>query len=128
MTDDGPRTLRYGSRMGEDLLPEEPALPADDEVTTEVSEPPIGGFSMDEDPTIERVVPASIAASRCDDDFNTELVTFSEILARIGPRHLGGPLPPIRDDLFTTAETAVETPVSTTELDGEWPDESKTKS
>ena len=121
---------KFASPSGETRASSDPILPPDEEVTAEYPEPPLEGFSLDEDPTIEREVPASIvaiAATRGDDDFKTELVTFAEILARVGPRHLGGPLPPIRDDLFTTADTPVESPVSTSEVDAQWPDESKTK-
>lgn len=82
----------------------------------------------DDEPTIERVVPAAVAAARREDEFRTVNISFSEILARIGPRHLGGPVPPIRDDLYTTEGGAAEAPPpSTTELDGEWNDDGGTE-
>jgi len=98
----------------------EPILAPEDEITAEYPEPPLSAFSLDEEPTIERVVPAAVLASRRDDEFRTVNVTFSEILQRVGPRHLGGPLPPIRDDLYTTTSSGENGPASTTDLDSEW--------
>ena len=109
---------------------EEPIFPEEELVTAEYPAPPLAlvAFSHDEEPTVERVVPAAVvAATRGEDEFRTVNVTFSEILARVGPRHLGGPLPPIREDLYTTAPTNDPAPVSTTELDGEWSDEAQAK-
>lgn len=88
----------------------------------------------DEEPTVERKVPASVLAEvqgkgpeERDEEFRTVHVTFSEILSRVGPRHLGGPLPPIRDDLYTTTPAVEDGPPSTGELDEEWSDENKAK-
>jgi hypothetical protein len=103
-----------------------PTFPDEDRVTAEYPAPPT--FSHDEAPTVERVVPASlVAATRAEDEFRTVNVTFSEILARVGPSHLGGPLPPIREELYTTAPIDDPAPISTTELDGEWSDEAQPK-
>lgn len=127
---------------------EEPVFPSEDEVTAEYPVAPFVAVSMnggtaprsptptpapppsihDDEPTIERVVPAAVAAARREDEFRTVNISFSEILARIGPRHLGGPVPPIRDDLYTTEGGAPEAPPpSTTELDGEWNDDGGTE-
>jgi hypothetical protein len=128
---------------------EEPVFPTEDEVTAEYPVAPFVVASMnvaspappaspppashspsihDDEPTIERVVPAAVAAARREDEFRTVNISFSEILARIGPRHLGGPVPPIRDDLYTTEGGAAEVPPpSTTELDGEWNDDGGTE-
>lgn len=121
---------------------EEPVFPLEDEVTAEYPVAPFVAASMkaavapgpvapsihDDEPTIERVVPAAVAAARREDEFRTVNISFSEILARIGPRHLGGPVPPIRDDLYTTEGGAAEAPPpSTTELDGEWNDDGGTE-
>lgn|GEM_PF-4604937 len=73
-----------------------------------------------DDPTVERPVPDAVAAAARDEGFRTGRVTFEEILARLGPRHLGGPLPPIRDELYTTGAKADEEPLSTDDLDAEW--------
>lgn len=105
-------------------------LPPDDEITAEYPEPPLAAFSPDEEPTIERVVPAAVLATRREDEFRTVHVTFSEILQRVGPQHLGGPLPPIRDDLYTTSSPATQPtaggePESTTDLDSEWNEETQ---
>ena len=132
---------------------EEPVFPLEDEVTAEYPVAPFVAASMSvagapratpepppapspppspsihaDEPTIERVVPAAVAAARREDEFRTVNISFSEILARIGPRHLGGPVPPIRDDLYTTEGGAAEAPPpSTTELDGEWNDDGGTE-
>ena len=75
--------------------------------------------------TIERIVPAAILATRREEEFRTVHVTFSEILQRVGPQHLGGPLPPIRDDLYTTEGNVEEEPASTADLDSEWNEETQ---
>ncbi len=75
-----------------------------------------------DDPTVERPVPDAVAAAARDEEFRTGRVTFEEILARLGPRHLGGPLPPIRDELYTTGAAVEEEPLSTDDLDAEWGD------
>jgi hypothetical protein len=75
---------------------------------------------MHDDPTVERPIPDAVAAAARDEEFRTGRVTFEEILARLGPRHLGGPLPPIRDDLYTTGAKVEEEPLSTDDLDAAW--------
>ncbi len=81
---------------------------------------------LPDDPTIERPVPDAVAAAARDEEFRTGRVTFEEILARVGPQHLGGPLPPIRDELYTTTPDPADAdrePLSTDDLDGAWSDE-----
>jgi hypothetical protein len=117
-----------GSKKTPRTALEEPIFPEEELVTAEYPAPPLAAFSHDEEPTIERVAPAAVvAATRGEDEFRTVNVTFSEILARVGPRHLGGPLPPIREELYTTAPVDEPAPVSTAELDGEWIDEAQPK-
>ena len=104
--------------MEESAPPTRPLLPDDDEITGEVLP------FTDEEPTAPipaATVAAAVAATR-EDEFRTVHVTFEEILARVGPQHLGGPLPPIRDELYTTAPETEAAPMSTTSLDDEWSD------
>ncbi len=148
MSEEGPRKPPVPTEPPGEV--DEPVFPTEDEVTAEYPVAPFVAASMngsaasaasapappsspgpsihDDEPTIERVVPAAVAAARREDEFRTVNISFSEILARIGPRHIGGPVPPIRDDLYTTEGGSAEAPPpSTTELDGEWSDDGGTE-
>ena len=110
--------------------PSRPTLPVlppteDDDITGEVA-PFADGRFADEEPTapIPAAAVAAAVATMNEDEFRTVHVTFEEILARVGPQHLGGPLPPIRDDLYTTAPDTEQAPVTAAieALDEEWSD------
>lgn len=119
------RTDDASTPPGDEATAEEPLFAPEEEITAEYPEPPLAEFSHDEEPTVERVVPAAVLASRREEEFRTVNVTFSEILQRVGPRHLGGPLPPIRDDLYTTESRNEAPPASTSDLDDEWNEETQ---
>ncbi len=95
--------------------------PSEDDDITGVVRP-----FTDEEPTapIPAAAVAAAVAAMNDDEFRTVHVTYDEILARVGPQHLGGSLPPVRDDLHTTVHDTDLPPAaaSTEALDDEWND------